>query len=418
MKALKQYKPILLYLAVISVLAGFFIILKDHALWVDEKGYYAYVAGIIKYHFDLRYIVSQFPKQAALPTYNIFLALIASLIHKSSIADVRLYTFIINLLSIPIFYWAAKQLDQDCALMKTAQYCFLPIIFPFFFLIYTDFMSLLTVLIVLNFVLRKNYLWAGFFGTVCIFVRQNNLMWVAFAYIYLYFRVNGNRFSLSLLIRHLIQGWLFILGAILFVLFVIWNKGILCGHSQRNPLAFYTNNLYFVFFAVFSIFLPVILEKLFQAKKIFQNKTLIIILPLFFVLYMVTFWNNNMINHFNEIKELSFDKGMFFLRNRILSIIFSCTAYKALFFVPIVLTIIALLVTRFYEKSQYLLYPTSFVYLAVLWAVEPRYYFISFVLFNLFRKPGRLAIEMSMLIYFMILSLIFYYFMYRNIFFI
>lgn len=416
--AIKKATHLFLFFFTALLLSGYFILLRNHPLWVDEKGYYAYVVGILEHHFSLPYIISQFPKQAALPTYNIFLAFLAKCFNRSGIADVRLYTFLINYLSIPVFYWAAKKLDSESALIKTAQYCFLPILFPFFFLIYTDFMSLLLVLLLFLFVLRQDYTLAGICSIACIFVRQNNLMWVMFAFIYLYFRENQNRWRFPSFLRHLRKSWLFILGVVLFATFVLWNKGILCGHSKRNPLAFYTNNLYFVFFALFSVFLPVSVATLAKAKPILKMKWFWIALPALFILYMMTFWNNNTINRFNEVKELSFDNGMFFLRNRILTLVFFSTLNKALFFIPIVLAGIVIATTRFYEKGQYLLYPVSFIYLAILWAVEPRYYFISFVLFHLFRRPCSITTELLNLAYFIIVSNLFYYFMMKNIFFI
>lgn len=393
---------IIIILAVI-ILSINSLIIEDPRLYVDEFGHYDRITRFTQGDIQLR-----IPSYTLAPGYHFLLAVIAEISNNTSVVFIRSVTFIISLISILIFYLTARKIDKSPLTIKTLQYCFFPILFPFFSLIYTDILSLLLVMFAFYCSLQKRYTFAGFIGIASMIVRQNNVIWLLFLFLFIYLQEYGYSWNKESIKNHLKKSWIFILGFLAFLAFVILNKGVALGDKAMHPsFSIHWGNIYLILFLFFFLFLHLNLNNLPKIiQQIKENKKIIIVMIGILIVYLFTFKN---IHPYNQ--------DYFFLRNQILLYFTSTVFLKILFFLPIAYTILSLSVTQLHEKSYYLIYPATFFYLLPSWLIEPRYYFIPFVLFMLCRKRKSKFVEYSSIIMYILISLSLFYGIFMGMFF-
>jgi len=345
-----------------------------------------------------------------LPGYHALQAVLASLflqlfIFATQLGDVafyRLVSFLIGVTSIVLFSRVTKKINKTSSCIKTVQYCFFPIIFPFFFLIYTDVFSVLSVLLMFYLLLKKDYLGLGFAGLLSIAVRQNNVIWVAFVLALIYIRGYGWKPTFKNMRAHFRQCWSLYLAIVLFCIFVIINGGIAIGDKWAHPaFSFHPGNIYLLLFLFFFLFLPLNIHNLPKIYNLLRKHP--VLLPLTIIatiLCIATFVNDHPWNQ---------AYALWWSRNRILVFADSLLLGKIIFFIPIAYTVLSLLVTKLYRAEYYLLYPFTILYLAPSWLIEPRYLFIPFVLFLLFKRRDSNLVEYGTTLMFFVLSLVIFW---------
>jgi alpha-1,2-glucosyltransferase len=127
----------------------------------------------------------------------------------------------------------------------------------------------------------------------------------------------------------------------------------------------------------------------------------------FFLIYIFTF----KIDHPYNINQ-------YFLRNKLLVYFTSSIILKILFFIPVAYSILSISVTELYEKSFYLIYPFTILYLIPSWLIEQRYYLIPFALFILFKKEESKLVEYLSIVFYIISSALLFYGIRNELFFI
>lgn len=204
--------------------------------------------------------------------------------------------------------------------------------------------------------------------------------------------------------------WIFIIGFIIFIIFVIINKGFAIGDKVMHPaFSFHLSNIFFMLFLFFFLFLPLNISnfpKVIQLIK--KNKKIILLIIIIFTIYMFTFVNNHPYNTQWTSK---------FLRNWLLTYFTSTILLKILFFLPIAYSVLSISLIKLHKKSFYLIYPFAILYLLPSWLIEQRYYLIPFTLLILFRKKESKLVEYSLIIIYIVLSLILFCVTERRIFF-
>lgn len=357
----------------------------------DEDWNYRVIEKTAAFHLVL--------DMAKLPGYVISVGAIEHFFGHSR-QNARLVSTIFALISVLIFYFVAKRLDPKVASIKTLQYFFFPILFIFFFLIYSDVYSLLFVLITFLLVLKRKYFWAGFFGFLSLLIRQNNLIWLGFFCIYILF----DKYNLSInfvnLKRYFKDISLFIFSFFLSAIFILVNKSAVIAEPEMHPLSFHLDNIFFLLFLFFFLFLPLNLGNLPKIIRLLKsNRETFLLLTLLlidiFLLYFLTFKADHPYN--------SLTRGSF-LRNILLNYFVENSIRKSIFFLPMGYSILSLWVTPLVNKKYYLIYPFAFIFLSMLWLIEQRYYLIPFALFILFKKSQSFLIEFFTLIIFIILA--------------
>ena len=369
-----------------------FVRIKGQILLVDEGNHFDQIMRFVRGEFQFN------PILMTIPGYHFFIGIVAKLLKLASISQVRTISLLVNLFAIPLFYVLSKKMDRTYSFLQTMQFIFFPLIFPFYFLIYTDIFSLILILLSFIFVLKKNYTLSGLFCAASLFVRQNNLIWLFFFNTVLYIQSISFTVEKTSLIKHARKS-VFFIGAILllFVFFMI-NGGIVVSGYAKNFVHISLSllgNVYFSLFVSFILFLPRQIESFKRIIRLLTtNKYIFLFLFIFYFLYINTFVNDNPFNH-----------ATWFLHNAALEYFVRDFITKSFFFLLISYAMMTLVVSPLRVKWGYLLYPFSFVYLLPYWLIEPRYYFIPLTLFLLLVKKMDQKYEHLQLFWFLLLSL-------------
>lgn len=384
----KYISYFIIALIIISSLVSFTLISKQKSMLSDEPHNRLVIEGFVKNNYQNQGILTQ------TPGYHLFVAFIIKLTKMNNLIFMRFVSVIIGLFSALVVFNISKIINKKSPRIKTLQFFFFPIIFPFFFLVYSDTLSLLLILMALYCLLLKKYKLSGIFGILGTTVRQNNIIWLVFFCLYILFdkyptliNIKQKKINFQFLKQYLHDIWMFIVGFILFITFVILNKGVTMGDKSMHPISFHMGNIYFVLFLFFIFFLPLNISNF---KKIIElikkKKSIIFLIILIFIFSISTFVNNHPYNA---------SGGVFwkFLRNRTLFYVTSTSLTKIFFFLTVIYSILSLWVTKLNKKVYYLVYPISFLFLSPSWLIEQRYYFIPFALFILFKEEKSKLIE-------------------------
>lgn len=361
--------------AVVAVLL--FVILSSSFLAVKDATYFGdegYHFEQIEYFLDGQYRVTS--SLTTIPGYHVVMALASRMMGEESIVFYRTVNLLFAFASIVVFFLTAQAIHKKTSLAKTFQYVFLPILFPFFFLLYTDVLSLLLMLLALLAYEKRNVPASAVFAALSVIVRQNNIVWFAFLFAAMLPHVKASDISRKEFIESAV---LFGIGFILFAVFMQINGGIAIGDKGSHPFpSLHLGNVYFLLFLCGILFLPMHLGNLRNIfRELRSNRFAPAILVAFFVVGMLTF-----------VSTHGYNQGLdsVFLRNKILSYFTLTPLLKTLFFIPTTLAFLSLLVTPLRKPVYYLLYPATVLYLLPSWLIEQRYYFIPFVFFLLFRR--------------------------------
>ncbi len=332
-------------------------------------------------------------KLTTIPGYHMVIASVARLFGHPGVAAVRLISLSVSLVSIWVFYLLAKKLQVGDPHIKTLQYIFLPISFFIFPLIYTDIFSLLLILAAFYFALSRRYSISALFSLAALAVRQTNIVWVAFFWVYTYVLENGFSFSFKKIVGHIRSGAGYIAVAVIFLMFVWFNNGVSIGDRERQQVGLYMGNIYFFLVLAGILFLPVTVSSIRKIDlAIFKKR----ILPGLIIGAAVAGW----FLFFPPLVHES-NINIKFLRNIILS--FAYHRYIWLYALAIFFGCLTFFMMEF-KKRSFLLIPFSIACLVPSLLVEQRYMIVPMVFILLFRKEMSPRTEYVNAFYFLLIS--------------
>lgn len=326
------------------------------------------------------------------PTYHYVIAFVMRQIGHYSDYILRLINLLVSLCALPLFYTIARRYYPEAAGIRMLQLFFLPLMFPYFFLIYTDIWALVFIALCFYFTLRGWY-WAGALaGIGAVMLRQDAVIWVGLAYLLLCFE--GWSFTQpqhyrQLLKNALYRGLPFLALFVAFIAFVIYNKGVAIGDAHAHDIVhFNISNLYIFLTCAWLVFLPLNIVQAPDIARQLKNPWVIFLVLAGFLFYMGTFDNPHGYNntHFG-----------FFLHNGLLYIMLKSTLGQALFYIPIVWMALTLLTMKLPEKRFYWLWAIIPVATICHPLVEPRYYFPAYMLINIWRPRLPAPVELGWL---------------------
>jgi len=342
------------------------------------------------------------------PGYHAIIATLMGFLGLISSDSARLITALfLSITLIPAFYAITR------SWRKTLQFFFFPLMFIYYFLIYTDLMSLLFILMAIVALNYNKYNWSGIFFICSMFIRQNNIIWLLYglAFIIIEYYINTRPWSWdwkSLLEKKIVllkQTWTYIIGIILILVFIILNKGLVIGDRGSHPLGLYTTNIYYMLFIVFLMFLPSIILRV---KDMWDWITKHVILSIGIVIIGILLslfnlsnnhWYNNQI-----INGSVMNTGV--IHNIIMMWAVTNPLTRILFFIPIIIAVFYLIIAKLKYPINYLIYPFSILTVITSQMVESRYYIIPLALFLAFREEGTDREEYYLLGYFILLAVI------------
>jgi len=392
MKAIEYYLEqhrILLFFALFLFFACVLFLFRNTGLIVDEHESLPQIINFTNGDFRLLEI-------SAMPGYHAVMAILVKISGQSSVFVVRCITTIFGFITAILFFKINRRIHNENGILKTIQFVLFPSIFLYFFMIYTDILSLMLVMLMLLFSLNKRYALAGLFGILSMLVRQNNVIWTAFIPAVVYFETNGFSFSMDKILSVIRKTWVFFAGFALFILFVIINKGVALGDSSSHPaFQFSTGNLFFMLFVFFVFFLPMNVANIPKIIELLKsNKWALLFSLVLFVTYWFTFKNDH---PYNQIEP------HYFLRNLVLTRFTASEKMRLLFFFPMLFAFWSMAVTELSRKEWYLIYFFAILFLLPSWLIEQRYYIIPFMLFMLFKKNSSVWVDIVTILYFIII---------------
>jgi len=333
---------------------------------------------------------------AVVPAYHALIALLAWPFGIRSLAGLRLISLLVNLCTVPFFLAAARRIDADTAPTRTAQLFFLSILFPFLFLLYTDYLALALFLLAVALGLSRRPSLAGLAALASVLVRLPQIVWVAFLLPWFYLREQDGRFSWPTLARYLLRHALLVLLLAGFGVFVLINRGMALGETSNiHPLKrLYLSNVFFSLFVCSILFLPLFaLRTPAMGLLLLKRLWIVLLLAALLGLYLLT-WRSD-----HEMNQLP---G--YLRNSTLAWVGQSLTHQLLFFLPIAWAFLGLAVTPLRRPEDYLLYLFWVLTLLPASLIEQRYYLSSISLLVLLRQPASLAVERLMLGWWVLLS--------------
>lgn len=391
-----KYLPYLLVAFLVLAFHVYFFRVLSQLPQLNDEFYHARVIGnILAGNFALDPVLSM-P-----PGFHLIIASIAKLFGANEFQKWREISWVINLLTIPVFFLASRKLDKKNALVKTVQFAFLPITSAFYTFLYTDMLTELLLLLALWLLLARRYTLSAVVSIVNLTVRQNNLVWMIFLMVLAYMRNYGTNISNDNIKNIMKKEWAFFIGIVIFIGFIIFNGGFALGESRylRGPI-FSFGNIYSILFVAGILFSPQLIYEIARSIQYIGKKLwMATLIPIFFIFFLATF----RVDH-------QFNQNPWFFHNAVL-LFFSATVFHKMVFTGIILgCMFGLLRLKLLTRESYLLYLFSFVYLLPLWLIEFRYYFIPLTFFLLFRKTSKPIIEAAISLIFIISSVTLVYF--------
>jgi alpha-1,2-glucosyltransferase len=379
-----------------SLIAGCFavpaLLLLVFPLRMADEGYHLYQINL--------FLSGEFGVDAAItmiPTYHLVIARIATLLGLESDVQIRLISFSVALTLCFAFMSlvrSARDEDSISNYLGTSQFILFPILFPFFFFVYTDTWALLFVILGFDRLYRQQLLLSALFFIIAMLIRQTNIIWMGMAWLLYILDNRRTTIDVSTFILVLKETWLFAVGLIGFILFVYWNGSIAMGDKDLHTVSLSLSNVYFSLLLFFLLFLPLNLANINKIRSLLKENPRIWIL---IAISLPVFWNTYFIDHYYNGPQL-----WFYLHNRLLFWTTSNEVLKLLTFVAISWSVLSLVVTKLLKRSQYLLYIFAAASILPFPLVEQRYYLVSMALFMAFRERQSILVESSLIVIYLV----------------
>jgi alpha-1,2-glucosyltransferase len=370
--------PALEPLAVCAALGWGFLLFRDNGHAVDENIHYEQILRFAGGDWSLN------PSLTMVPGFHALVALAGLATGGVTELSARVVAVALSAAMVFAFNRLVHSLHGEAARGRTLQFTVLPVLFTQLFLVYTDVTSLLFVLLMMLAAARGRPTAAGLLGLLSCLVRQNNVVWVAFAMAWMFFREGGTLSTLRL--TTLRRYWSFIATGALFVLFVVVNDGqaALGDDVGSHPLgSLYVTNVFFLLFLTGVMMLPLVAGYP-EALRTGVRR------PATWLCVMaagITGWLGFVVDHPHNL-----ERADYFLPNALLQYVASGPLPQALCFVPVAIAVVWLCSVPMRAPWPLLLL-FSVLFLLPEWLVTPRYYLIPLALFLAAREPASPAAE-------------------------
>ena len=391
MKKFNKY----IFLPIIFLLLFLLLIYANKIpLYDDEPTHFAQINLFLKGEYKLIEGIS------IIPSFHFFIARTARLFGFRTLNQFRLINFFFTFLNITLFYLITMKLKSSHPVLKTLQFAFLPILFPYRFLLYAENLSVLLILLALYCALTGRKFTSFIFSSLSVLTKQTNIVWYLFILFLIYLNNGSLKINFRKLPEFMKNNWYFFFGLIFFGIFVVTNRGVAVLTQKMHPdFIIKPGNLYWMLFLFFILFFPLNLKNISAIKPfLLKNKKLLIPLFLFLFVAVITFTSDHPWNQNPE-----------HIRNRIILFFMSNSFWKVIYLLTVIFSLLSLFFTELININYYWLYPFTFLSLIPIWLIESRYSLPFFVLFNLFRKSASGKKELIQTVYFIILSLLIYW---------
>lgn len=391
-----QNRQTLCWAGVISLLLGVFLFIGNTPTIADEGFHLWQIQLFLKGNFSIC------PALTVPPVYHAILAAIFKLIGIDALIVGRLISFLGSLGCILIFFLLSRRITPDTCQLRTIQFIFFPLNFPFFFLLYTDIWALGAVLLSFERAVARKAWQSAAAVAFAVAMRPPNVVWALFVFAVLVAQEHPPANKVGDWFRRLfkipVRVWLpFALLFLGFLTFVCLNHGVAVGDRRHQQPAFNISNVWFFLLLFPLLFFPNCLAACKALRPIILGRAI----PFFAgtgLLFLTYFPSYRITHQYNQ-------PGLwFYLRNRLLYYTTRIPAIKCLAFLPVVVGAIGFFRTPLLSPVFVLFIPITLGSILPFPLIEQRYYMVPMALFLLFRTmaPG----EVSNTVYYFISSLV------------
>ncbi|MEM6581118.1 MAG: hypothetical protein AAF699_07600 [Pseudomonadota bacterium] len=403
---LEPYR-VLLWVGLLLCLILGFVLMTQLDVQVGDEAVHQF-----QMHWFIEGRYEHFRHVTVFPLYHWIVGTAADFTGLTYLSGLRMLHLIFAVGAILGFFVLCRSLYPAQATIRTAQFALMPLVFPFFFVTYTDIPSLLFVFFMLERTLRERYLAAALLGLIAIAMRQTNAIWVIFACGLIAISIiNGQckqpdlRSIMKLCVdasfmRQLFyRARFFIAVMLVFALAVITNNGFAMGDKEQHSLSLNISNLYFCLLVAFVLFLPFNIAQMGAIERlILQQRWIVPLLLLAFVTYTYTYQHNHPYN----VPELGFYRHNLWLHytadfDWMRTLAFLPMAWMALSFATAA-------IASPYRLEMLMLIPFALLSFVPLPLIEPRYYLVALSLFLVFRYSMSATNERFTLAYYAVAS--------------
>lgn len=369
-----NYERLFFYLLVIAGVAFGYSLVSFLGGPASDEGVHA---GQIWQFYNRNYSVS--PRLTMLPVYHHIMAFIIRQIGIYGDPLLRFQSMLVSLCVLPVYWLLAHRYFKKNSRIRVLNLFFLPLMFPFFFMIYTDIWALLAVGIVVHLVLSGKYFLSFVPAVIAVALRQDMIIWILFAFLLTLFSgIDGfNKENAIRLYKNLLTRCVpLIIVFFGFAVFVYLNKGIAVGEKDAHHATFNLTNVYVYLLCSWFVFFPLNVYSLKSISNWVRRPWVLCLILIAFPIYMGTYSNTHGYNQAN---------ALFWLHNYLLDLMTRLRWFRALLYIPIVWMLLTLLTMPWPDKRFKLLLFVIPISILLHPLVEPRYYFPAFAFLCVWR---------------------------------
>lgn len=326
-----------------------------------------------------------------IPGYHAVVAALLWIGGLDSLGAARAITALFGLAAAAAFHSLRTRTQPGTESLATAQFFVLPVLAPFFFLVYTDVLALALVLWATVATTRGKHVLSALIISAALLVRQSDVVWAGFLAalaVWPHVRERG-LVEFRALARLFVP---YLLPVIAFLAFWAWNGSISLSRVQAGAhpaMTFHLANVILALVVAGFLFpLQALLGLRDFAIASRVRKWLFAIPPLVFAAVYFGFHADNPYN-------TAFPD--FYLHNGLVQAISNHAGWRALAAAVATFAACGLALTRLSPAAAFWLYPISAFALAAEWLVETRYLIVPFALWLAFREQRSKAVEYASL---------------------
>jgi len=368
---------------------------RDLVLHSDEVAHFAQIRQFLSGQFH-----GPDTGLSTIPGYHAIVAMILWICGLDSLAAARSINAAIGLAAIAAFYALRRELWPDDARLATAQFAVLPVLVPFFFLVYTDVLALALVLAATFAALRQRHWLATVLLSVDMLVRQTDVVWAGFLPLVCLLpclRQQGWSTWRTLLLRALPYA----IPVAVFLGYWSWHGTIAWSRSEaplHPELTLRLGNL------CFAVLLAGVLMPLHVVAGVRRFATFVRARPwmaLIPVLVFAVVWFG-----FVADNPYNLARPEYYPRNHLLIAIDSDPWWRAAASLIIALSVCSFGSVSLRPVDAVWMYPFAAFLLASSWLVDQRYMLVPFSLWLAFREHRGVVVELATLALWLVLSVV------------
>lgn len=335
-----------------------------------------------------RFLHGQFdhvdPGITNIPGYHLLVAGLLKLFgSQGSLGAIRAVNALFGLLAAGAFLFARRGGGAGNDWRATAQFLFLPVLFVYGFLAYTDMLSVALILLATGFTLRQRHVAASGMLVAAMLVRQNDVIWAGFLAllsVWPPWRESGWK-AWRAIPEMLLMAWPYLVTVLIFIGYWAWNGSISYSAVEQSvhpDVSFHLGNPYFFLFLV-GIFHPLqYADGLRRAAAAVRVQPWRLLFPVaVFAAYVAGF---AVTNPFDLVATDHF------LHNAVLAAVNRGGPVWWAFGLIAVVAACGIAGTRFDRPQYWLMFPFALFYLATSWLIEGRYSLIPLALWLVLRR--------------------------------